>query len=165
MFENGFADNFLELAFVEVSSNGADFVRLPAISLTPTTAQVGSFDLLDSTNLYNLAGNFRAGFGTPFDLSDVAGLSPAVDVTHINFVRVIDVIGTINPAFSSLGSLGNRVNDPYATAFASGGFDLDAVGVINAVPEPSTLALAGLAAAICLLRRRRGPSHSQSRGR
>jgi hypothetical protein len=161
VFENSFADNFLELAFVEVSTNGNDFVRLPAISLTPTAAQVASFGTIDSTNLYNLAGSFRAGFGTPFDLSDVAGLSPAVDVAHINFVRVVDVIGSINPGFAALDSLGNPVNDPYPTAFASGGFDLDAVGVINAVPEPSTLALAGLAAAICLLRRGRGLSRSR----
>ncbi len=34
MFENGFADAFLELAFVEVSSNGIDFARFPAVSLT-----------------------------------------------------------------------------------------------------------------------------------
>lgn len=146
VFENGFADGFLELAFVEVSTNGIDFVRFAATSLTPTAAQVGSFDLLDATNLHNLAGKYRAGFGTPFDLSDVAGLSPLVDVAQISFVRLIDVVGSLDPAFRTLDSLGNAVNDPYPTAFASGGFDLDAVGVINAVPEPATLVLAAWAA-------------------
>ena len=31
VFENAFNDTFLELAFVEVSSDGANFVRFPAI--------------------------------------------------------------------------------------------------------------------------------------
>ena len=32
VFENGFSDTFLELAFVEVSSDGNRFVRFPAVS-------------------------------------------------------------------------------------------------------------------------------------
>jgi hypothetical protein len=155
VFENGFADGFLELAFVEVSSNGVDFVRFAATSLTPTVAQVGSFDLLDATNLHNLAGKYRAGFGTPFDLSDVARLSPLVNVAQIAFVRLIDVVGSIDPAFRTLDALGTPVNDPYPTAFASGGFDLDAVGVINAVPEPATSVLFASAMLILACRRRR----------
>jgi hypothetical protein len=154
VFENGFADEFLELAFVEVSSNGTDFVRFPAASLTPTDSQVGSFGALDPTNLHNLAGKYRVGFGTPFDLTDVVGLSGLVDVQQIHFVRIVDVVGTIDPTHARLDSLGNTINDPYATAFASGGFDLDAVGVMHQVPEPSgiVLAICGLAA---LLWRRR----------
>jgi hypothetical protein len=141
VFENGFADDFLELGLVEVSSNGIDFVRFAATSLTPTAAQVGSFGALDATNLDGLAGKYRGGFGTPFDLATIAGMSPLVDPSNINFVRIIDVIGSINPALATLDSLGNAINDPYPTAFASGGFDLDAVGVINAVPEPGTWSL------------------------
>ena len=44
VFENGFAvgpEYFLELAFVEVSSDGQHFVRFPAISLTDTTTSIG----------------------------------------------------------------------------------------------------------------------------
>ena len=37
VFENSFSDTFLELAFVEVSTNGSDFVRFPAVSLTQST--------------------------------------------------------------------------------------------------------------------------------
>jgi len=156
VFENGFADEFLELAFVEVSTNGADFVRFPAVSLTQTTTQIGAFDPLDATNLDNLAGKYRAGFGTPFDLADVAGLSPAVDTTQINFVRIVDVVGSIDPAFARFDSLANRINDPYPTAFASAGFDLDAVGVIHAVPEPAGGVMLSLAlAAIFVVRRKR----------
>ncbi len=154
VFENGFGDSFLELAFVEVSSNGTDFVRFPAVSLTQTTTQVGGFGTLDATNLDNLAGKYRGGFGTPFDLSQVAGLSPNVDVSHIQFVRVIDVVGTIDPTLGSRDSLNNLSNDPYPTAFASGGFDLDGVGVLNMVPEPSSATLLAFGAA--LLWRRKG---------
>lgn len=148
VFENGFADAFLELAFVEVSSNGLDYLRFPAVSLTPAAAQVGSFGALDPTNLDNLAGKYRSGFGTPFDLSLLSGQSPNVDVGQIRFVRIVDVVGSILPARGTLDSLGNLINDPYTTAFASGGFDLDGVGVLHAVPEPATwvLAIMGMAA-------------------
>ncbi len=139
VFENGFADEFLELAFVEVSTNGLDFVRFPAISLTSVATQVDSFDPVDPTNVDNLAGKYLAGFGTPFDLAAIAGLSPAVNPAEINFVRIIDIIGSLT--LGSVDSLGNVVNDPYPTAFASGGFDLDAVGVINVVPEPGAVVL------------------------
>lgn len=155
VYENSFSDTFLELAFVEVSSNGSDFLRFPVVSLTPTGTQVSSFGALDPTNLDNLAGKYRAGFGTPFDLDQLAGLSPLVDVANINFVRVVDVIGTVAPAFGAPDSLGNFVNDPYPTAFASGGFDLDGIAVLHQVPEPATLLLATSGAAIGALGRRR----------
>ena len=158
VFENGFGSTFLELAFVEVSSNGIDFARFPAVSLTPTATQIGGFGALDATNLDNLAGKYRGGFGTPFDLSHVAGLVSAVDVRQISFVRLVDVVGSINSLLCATDSLGNIVNDPYPTAFASGGFDLDGVGVLNAVPEPAGLALAATAGAIVCwfaIRRRR----------
>jgi hypothetical protein len=158
VFENGFADAFLELAFVEVSSNGSDYIRFPAVSLTQTGTQVGSFGALDPTNLDNLAGKYRGGFGTPFDLDQLAGLSPLVDVDHINYVRILDVVGSINPVFGQQDSLGNLVNEPYPTAFASGGFDLDGVAVMNRVPEPGSIALlaTGLALVAWRWRKRRG---------
>ncbi len=157
VFENGFSDVFLELAAVEVSSNGSDFARFPAVSLTDVGTQVGSFGALDATNLDNLAGKYRGGFGTPFDLAQLAGVSPLVDVNQIGYVRIVDVVGSINPLLGTLDSLGNLINDPYPTAFSSGGFDLDGVGAIHVVPEPSTavLALAALAVLACSRSRRR----------
>ncbi|MEX0678560.1 MAG: PEP-CTERM sorting domain-containing protein [Pirellulales bacterium] len=156
VFENGFADEFLELAFVEVSTNGTDFVRFPAISLTQTATQVGGFGTLDATDLHNLAGKYRAGYGTPFDLSEVAGLSATVNAADVNFVRLVDVVGSINPALGTQDSLGNPMNDPYPTAFSSGGFDLDAVGVIHAIPEPAGWVLLSMGVIFgCLVRRRR----------
>jgi hypothetical protein len=148
VFENGFASGslaYLELAFVEVSSNGTDFFRFNATSLTPTATQIGSFGLIDATNLNNLAGKYVGNFGTPFDLAELAGTSPLLDVNNVQFVRLIDVVGTTNPLYATLDSQGNIVNDPWSTAFGSGGFDLDAVGVINQVPEPASWWLAAIA--------------------
>lgn len=140
VFENGFSDTFLELGFVEVSSNGTDYFRFNSVSETQMTTQVGSFAALDPTDLNNLAGKYRQGYGTPFDLSELAGISPLLDINAIMQVRIVDVVGCIQDGYCTYDSLGNKINDPWPTAFASGGFDLDAVGVINtAVPEPSSL--------------------------
>ncbi len=144
VFENGFASGglaFLELGFIEVSSDGINFFRFPATSLTQTATQVASFGLLDATNLDNLAGKYVAGFGTPFDLDQLAGVSPFLDVNNVNYLRIVDVVGSIDPLYATHDAFGNIVNDPWPTASASSGFDLDAVGVINAVPEPSSFAL------------------------
>lgn len=155
VFENGFASGslaFLELAFVEVSSNGSDFFRFSATSLTPTATQTGSFGLTDPTNLNNLAGKYTSGFGTPFDLAELAAASPLLDINNIQFVRLIDVIGSINPLYAAHDAQGNIINDPWPTAFASSGFDLDAIGVMHQVPEPSSAFLIGLALLLSIKR-------------
>jgi hypothetical protein len=46
-------------------------------------------------------------------------------------VRIIDVVGNIQPEWRSEDALGHPINDPWPTAFETGGFDLDAVGVIH----------------------------------
>lgn len=130
VFENSFGDTFLELAFVEVSSDGINYSRFPAHSLTSTDIQTGPWDETDPTQIHNLAGKYRQGFGTPFDLSELAP-NPLVDINFIRFIRIIDVVGSINPAFGSLDAQGNLINDPYPTPFYSGGFDLDGVAVIH----------------------------------
>ncbi len=133
IFENGFADNFLELAFVEVSSDGINYTRFPATSNTQFTTQIGAFDPLDCTKLNNLAGKYRANYGTPFDLEEIKN-APGLNVNAITHVKIIDVIGSITTPLATLDMNNNPVNDPYPTAFGSGGFDLDAVGVINQNP-------------------------------
>ncbi len=155
VFENGITDTFLELAFVEVSSDGAHFFRFPSASLTPTDAQVGGFGALDPTNLHNLAGKYRRGFGTPFELSDLAGISPLLDLARITHVRIEDVIGSIDPAYARRDAAGRIINDPWSTPFETGGFDLDAVAVLHQIPEPRAglLLLAGVAS-LCTRRRR-----------
>lgn len=133
VFENDNYGNFLELAFVEVSSDGEHFVRFPATSLTPTDEQVGSFGSVDPTFINNLAGKFKIGYGTPFDLEELAD-SANIDLDSIVYVRVIDVIGTIDPQYASYDAFGHIVNDPWPTNFASSGFDLSGVGVIHQKP-------------------------------
>lgn len=129
VFENGFANDYIELAFVEVSSDGINYQRFQAVSEMPTDTQTGPFAYSDCRYYNQLAGKYRQGYGTPFDLSELpAGL---VDVNRITHIKIIDVIGTIAPEFASLDSQGNIINDPYPSAFEAGGFDLDAVGVIH----------------------------------
>lgn len=157
VFENGFDDKYLELAFVEVSSDGTHFFRFPSVSLTQTTTQVGPFDLvLDATDLNNLAGKYRRGFGTPFDLAELAGTS-GLDINAVTQVRIVDVVGSIDPLYGTRDSKDNLINDPWRTNFQTGGFDLDAVGVLNfaPAPEPCTSVMLMSAALIFAARRRR----------
>jgi hypothetical protein len=130
VFENSFSDVYLELAFVEVSSDGANFVRFPAVSLTQYDTQVGGFGSLDPTNIHNFAGKYRQGYGTPFDLEELKD-SSNIDINNVRFVRIIDVVGCIDCEFATFDSQGNVVNDPWPSPFESGGFDLEAVAVIN----------------------------------
>ncbi len=130
VFGNSISDNFLELAFVEVSSDGMNFSRLPSVSLTQNTTQTGAMDELDPKNLNNLAGKYRKGFGVPFDLSELPN-SPLVNKNAIRFVRVIDAKGSIDPLYASKDSQGNIINDPFPTAVDSAGFDLDGIALIN----------------------------------
>lgn len=157
VFENSFNDTFLELAFVEVSSNGSDFFRFPALSFTPSP--VGGFGSVDPTNIDGLAGKYRQGFGTPFDLNALSGVA-GLDLNRIVAVRLVDVKGDGSEFDNYPAAFGgpHRIYDPYPTVI-SGGFDLDAVGVryfAAAVPEPSHLALfaAGLGLVAYRVRRR-----------
>lgn len=131
IFENSFSDFFLELAFVEVSSDNQTWVRFPAACNLSQDTQIGPFDeKSDPTKLNNLAGKYRAQYGTPFDLEELKD-SVGIKLDSIVYIRIIDCVGSINASFASFDSKGNKVNDPYPTPFASCGFDLDAVGVIH----------------------------------
>ncbi len=148
VFENSFSDTFLELAFVEVSSNGTDFFRFPNYSFT--SSPVSGFGTIDPTNIDGLAGKYRQGWGTPFDLAVLAG-TPGLDVNQVQYVRLIDVVGNGSTFDSYPAAYGgpHPIYDPYPTT-GSSGFDLDAVGVIHfsafstttpPVPEPSQWAM------------------------
>ncbi|MFI5141718.1 MAG: T9SS type A sorting domain-containing protein [Bacteroidia bacterium] len=130
VFENSFDGNYLEFGFVEVSSDGINFFRFPATSNTQDTLQTGSFGYSDATKVNNLAGKYIAQYGTPFDLSEMQGIS-GLDINHITHVKIVDVVGSINDLYATHDKNNNKVNDPWPTAFTSCGFDLDAVGVIN----------------------------------
>lgn len=130
VFENGFGDVNLELAFVEVSSDGERFVRFPATSLTQTETEIDNFGTIDPTNINNLAGKFRIGYGTPFDLNELAD-STGINVDSIVYVRIVDVVGSIDPQYGTYDAYGHIINDPWPTPFDASGFDLSGVGVIN----------------------------------
>lgn len=140
IFENSFSDDFLELAFVEVSSDGLNFIRFNAQSRTQTDVQVDGFGLLDAVNLNNLAGKYRGKFGVPFDLDELKD-DPNIDIQNVTHVRVVDVVGCLNPLLGSYDSEGRLINDPWPTPFPSSGFDLDAVGVIHDTRNLSVNAL------------------------
>ncbi len=134
VFENGFDAGppgmaFLELAFIEVSSDGVRYVRFPTTDNVQDTLQIG-LGPMDGSKLNNLAGKYIYGYGTPFDLDELRD-SVGLDVNNITHVKVIDVVGSINPVHGTHDSRGHMINDPYPTNYASSGFDLDAVGVIN----------------------------------
>ena len=135
VFENPFHNAphcFLELAFVEVSSDGENYFRFPAITNVPFDEQMGSFGVMDATLIHNFAGKYEVMYGTPFDLDEVED-DGRLDKSHVTHIRLIDVVGTINPEYATYDSEGHIVNDPFPTPFYSSGFDLDAVGVIHDV--------------------------------
>ena len=121
---------FLELGFVEVSSDGEHYFRFPAVSNVPEYPQVGSFGCVEPQLVHNFAGKYAAMYGTPFDLDDLEedSLLNKYNITH---VRIVDVVGNIDPDYATYDSEGHIVNDPWPTPFGSSGFDLDAVGVIH----------------------------------
>lgn len=124
VFENSFSDTFLELGFVEVSSDGVNFHRFASDS--KTDSPLNSFDLLDPTHLHNLAGKYRAGFGTPFDLGELRGRA-GLDVTTVTHVRLVDIIGDGSVTDAS----GDPIYDPTPTV-GSAGLDVDGIAVIHA---------------------------------
>ena len=132
VFENGFDDYFLELAFVEVSSDGERFVRFPATSLTQTVRQLAGN--VDATYINNLAGKYRVGYGTPFDLAELAD-STGLDINNITHVRIVDVVGSIDPQYATYDAYGHVVNDPFPTISYSAGFDLDGIAVLHQSTE------------------------------
>lgn len=149
VFENSFNDTFLELAYVEASSDGINFFRFANDS--QTTSSVGGFGAVDPTNIDGLAGKYIQGYGTPFDLSSLAGVSSLLDVNAVEYVRIVDIVGDGTCKDTS----GDVIYDPYPCS-GSAGFDLDAVGVIHTIPEPSSIVLLVIAVLGIAVAYRRG---------
>jgi hypothetical protein len=129
VFENGFMDDYIEMAHVEVSSDGVHFFRFPSTTEIPTTVQASNATYTDCRMINNLAGKYRIGYGTPFDLSDLPN-DPNLNKSAVTLVRIIDAIGSVSGHVTT-DQFGTTINDPYPTAFESGGFDLEAIGIIN----------------------------------
>ncbi len=131
VFENGVTDTFLELAFVEVSSDGIEFARFDSAYLGEEA--VGPFAGHSTTLTGGLAGKFRGGFGTPFDLALLEQFplvrEGKVDLSSIRFVRLVDVVGDGSRA----DSFGHPIYAPFPTK-ESAGFDVDGIGVLEGEP-------------------------------
>ena len=140
VFENPFGNEyptsvFAEFAFVEVSTDGTTFARFPAISDIPEMS--GAFNFIDVSDCYNLAGKQLVGVGGPFDLAELADEPEVqngyVDLSDINYVRIVDIPGYGTRFTGQDGytdSRGLPIYDNWPTA-SSGGFDLDGVAVLN----------------------------------
>ena len=161
VFENGFISQsntalgslqgqmIAEVAYVEVSSNGRDFVRFPSVSLTG--APTGPYGTVEVSDIHNLAGKHPNAngvcTGTPFDLQELADhpyvTSGALDLNDVRYVRIVDVPGDgsfrdhakMHVAPDTWPEWANYVEDhPIYDAwptFGSGGFDLEAIGVLQ----------------------------------
>jgi hypothetical protein len=154
VFENSFSDSFLELAFVEVSTDGVTFVRFDNCSLTPSP--VGDYGAIDPSNIAGLAGKYRGGHGLGFDLAALANktevTSGHVRLNEIRHVRIVDIVGdgsTLDhrtSAWVAAHGANGPIYDPYPTT-GSAGFDLDAVGVRHVAEPGFRLSRNGLALA------------------
>ena len=147
-FENGFVSGwttseiFGENAFVEVSSNGTDFIRMPTHSLTPKWP--GGYGCYISQGVFGIVGKhvnaYGDSWGTPFDLEWIADypqvLDGTVDLYNIRYVKMVDIPGggplDANGGKTALfyDSYGLPIFDSWVT-WGSGGVDLDAVAVLN----------------------------------
>ena len=166
VFENGLLSEFTtsngsitgeilaELAYVEVSSDGEDFARFPAVSLTDQPGNI--FSTINMNKVYNLAGKHPNAYnictGTPFDLKEIAELqtvkSGLVDINDIRYVRLVDIPGTgdfydgavkhIDPNtwpawefYENNHPIYDAWNTSLVPQYPSGGFDLEAIGVLK----------------------------------
>lgn len=131
VFENSFSDDFLELAWVEVSSDGTHFERFDSAYLGEEP--LGPYDTQPAEQIAGLAGKYRQRFGTPFDLADLrfraAVRDGTLDLARVTHVRIVDVVGD----GSARDSFGRPIWDPFPTR-DSAGFDLDAVAVLASRP-------------------------------
>lgn len=176
VFENGFDANYLELGYVEVSSDGVHFVRFPNFYLGET--EVIDMDMTEAgdvypEDVYNLASKYESGYGHGFDLgeleyaynyalTDGSAFSDEykkslldnfgfLDLNNVQYVKIIDIYGD----GSCVDSEGHPIYDPTGPNNEAPGIDIKGIGVINTIPEPATYAALFGAAALALALRKR----------
>jgi hypothetical protein len=161
---------FAEFGYVEVSSDGIHFARFPSVSLTEDPNEAHSYFSQDMTNLYNLTGKHPNAYGicsgTPFDLRELENhpdiLSGTINLSSIQYVRIVDIPGSgdysdqavehIDPNTYDHGGTGptweyytdnHPIYDAWLT-FGSGGFDLEAIGVLHEQQYEADINLDGI---------------------
>ena len=138
VFSNGFLDGwpnaFSKFATVSVSSDGVNYFPFPN---NFDESSLISSELFDASELNNIAGKYVVGFGTPFDLNELAGVTSLLNVDDVQYVRVTD-------AWNAVDSNGNPIlDDPESTV----GFNFAGIAVLNdvaSVPEPSAWIMAAV---------------------
>lgn len=181
IFENGFSANYLELAYVEVSSDGVHFVRFPNFYLGDKLVKdvtQGEEGMNYPTDIYNLGSKYESGFGNCYDLEELKYAYDYLvrggtcfsdeyaqsllenfgwlDFDNIGYIRLIDIFGD----GSCKDSTGHAIYDPAVVANPlAPGFDLKGIGVLHegvVVPEPAEwAAIFGAIALVSALCRRR----------
>ncbi len=155
---------FAELAYVEVSSDGTHFARFPSVSLTDKPNGPYPYLKLEISNLHGLAGKHPNAYGvctgTPFDLrmlaDDVNVVSGLVDLYDIHYVHIVDIPGSgdfrdearkrIDPnTYPDWNSYrdDHPIYDAWLT-WGSGGFDLEAIGVLREQEYEADINLDGI---------------------
>lgn len=147
IFENGFRNPtdsnlaYLELATVEVSNDGINYFSFQAESFIDTSTQIaGVGEYIDCRKINNLAGKYIASYGTPFDLDELSTIL-SLDVNNIRYVKIKDVVGSLAKENCSYDKNNFMINDPYPTPFPTGGFDLDAIGIIHQLYPTNTTSI------------------------
>jgi len=155
---------FAELAYIEVSSDGTHFARFPSVSLTDKPDGPYPYLTQEISNLHGLAGKHPNAYGlctgTPFDLrvlaDDLNVVSGLVDLNNIHYVRIVDIPGSgdfddeaqelIDPnTYPNWNpySENHAIYDSWLT-WGSGGFDLEAVGVLREQEYDADINLDGI---------------------
>lgn len=165
VFENSFSDNYLELAYVEVSSDGVNFIRFPNFYLdTSIVYETNAF--VDPRMVYNLASKYDWGNGHGFDLAELKYAyeyalyfrehpneisdfseeyideiinifeNELIDLQNINYVRVVDIYGDGTCNDSAGNPIYDPIPDSQNTQSGSPGADIRGVGVLHYAGEP-----------------------------
>lgn len=155
---------FLELAYVSVSTDGVNFATFPNFYVGGDP--IGSYDNVNYPEyVYNLASKYVNEFGHGFDLSELefaynyakAHYDPEtdsvinnsafsleytkhilesfelIDINEINYIKIDDIVGDGSCVTARATRFTTRTRLPKAAAS-----DLNAIGVLNQVPEPAS---------------------------
>ena len=126
---------FAELAFVEVSSDGEYFERFHSVSAG--TEPVPSGGQIAADSVFGLAGAKPLGYGTLFDLDELADREAVkdgrLDLNAVRYLRLTDIPGCaegIEGYEAQFDSFGNVIYDAFKTV-GSAGFDAACAAVLN----------------------------------